>query len=39
MSSILTSLTGWKNLEIQLLNDKQLQGLAGGVRIKVDLME
>lgn len=39
LSNILTNMSGWKDLEITQLNDKQLQCLAGGLKLKIDIME
>lgn len=39
LSGILTAMSGWKDLEITLLNNKQLQCLAGGIKLKVDMMQ
>jgi hypothetical protein len=38
LSTLLTTMFGFKDLEINILNEKQLLSLAGGIQLKLEIM-
>ena len=39
LSTVLTSMFGFQDLEISILNEKQLLSLAGGINLRVIVMD